>query len=131
MTDLAATAFLALAQLLVLLAMAPGLSALIKTSKARAQGRTGPPLGQPYADLFKLLRKDMVISTHTSWVFTWAPPIYAGALAAAALLVPVLWMPAPLSGWGDASTDRGDATRRDATSRDDRLVQSFCVERFG
>jgi len=97
-----ATVLLALAQLVVLLALAPGLSALIKTAKARVQGRTGPALGQPYADLFKLLRKDMVVSEHASWVFTWAPAIYAGALGAAALLVPVLWMPAPLSGWGDA-----------------------------
>jgi len=101
-TGLVTTVLLGLAQLVVLLAVAPGLSALIKTAKARVQGRTGPPLGQPYADLFKLLRKDMVVSEHTSWVFSWAPAIYAGALATAALLVPVLWLPAPLAGWGDA-----------------------------
>ena len=104
MSDLATTVPLALAQLAVLLALAPGLSGFIKTAKARVQGRTGPPLVQPYADLFKLLRKDLVVSDHTSWVFSWAPAIYAGALATAALLVPLLWMPAPLSGWGDAIT---------------------------
>jgi len=103
-SDLATTVPLALAQLAVLLALAPGLSGFIKTAKARVQGRTGPPLVQPYADLFKLLRKDLVVSDHTSWVFSWAPAIYAGALATAALLVPLLWMPAPLSGWGDAIT---------------------------
>ena len=102
MNDLLTTVALALAQLVVLLALAPGLGALIKTAKARVQGRTGPPLHQPYADLFKLLRKDTIVSEHTSWVFTWAPAVYAGALATAASLVPVLWMPAPLSGWGDA-----------------------------
>ncbi len=93
---------LAAAQLVLLVALAPGLGGLIKTAKARVQGRTGPPAGQAYADLFKLLRKDVVASQPASWVFTWAPGVYAGALAASALLIPVLWIPAPLSGWGDA-----------------------------
>ena len=102
MTDLVSTAGLALVQLAVLLAVAPGLNGLIKTTKARLQGRTGPPLAQPYSDLFKLLRKDMVVSEHSSWVLRWAPALVAGAVSVAALLVPALWTPAPLSIWGDA-----------------------------
>ena len=97
-----ATGALALAQLALLLALAPGLNGLIKRLKARLQGRHGPPLLQPYFDLVKLLRKDAVVSEHASALFRWAPAVYGSALASAALLVPALWLPAPLAGWGDA-----------------------------
>ena len=50
----------------------------------------------------KLLRKDAVVSEHATAVFRWAPAVYAGCFATAALLVPVLWSRAPLAGWGDA-----------------------------
>jgi formate hydrogenlyase subunit 4 len=93
---------LALIQLLLLLALAPGLSGVIKRMKAFLQGRRGPPVLQPYFDLLKLLRKDAVVSEHATAVFRWAPAVYAGCLATAALLVPVIWSTAPLAGWGDA-----------------------------
>lgn len=93
---------LAIAQLALLLVLAPGVNGAIKRIKAILQGRQGPPLLQPYFDLIKLLRKDAVVSEHASPVFRWAPAFYAGAFVTAALLVPVLWSPAPLAGWGDA-----------------------------
>ncbi|MDO8563180.1 MAG: NADH-quinone oxidoreductase subunit H [Candidatus Limnocylindria bacterium] len=95
-------AMLAIAQLALLVTIAPGLSGLIKTLKARVQGRRGPHPFQPYRELWKLLRKDTVVSAHASWVTRAAPLVYAGAIATAALLVPALWIPAPLGGWGDA-----------------------------
>jgi formate hydrogenlyase subunit 4 len=90
------------AQLVLFVALAPGVNGVIKRLKAIHQGRHGPPLLQPYFDLAKLLRKDTVVSQHAGPVFRWAPALYAGALATTALLVPVLWLPAPLGGWGDA-----------------------------
>src|SRR5581483_6893142 len=39
---------------------------------------------------------------HASAITRWAPIVYASAFATAALLVPALWWPAPLGGWGDA-----------------------------
>jgi len=98
MTDLLGS----IAQLLVLLALAPGLNGIIKRLKAVLQGRHGPPVLQPYADLLKLLRKDAVVSEHSTAVFRWAPLVYAAAIAVAALLVPALWLPAPLGLYGDA-----------------------------
>jgi formate hydrogenlyase subunit 4 len=102
MSEAITTAGLALFQLAVLIALAPGVNGVIKRSKAILQGRHGPPLVQPYYDLFKLLRKDAVVSEHASVVFRWAPTMYAAAFATAALLLPVLWTPAPLAAWGDA-----------------------------
>ena len=102
MNETLASFGLALAQLGVLLALAPGLNGLIKRMKAVLQGRKGPPLLQPYFDVLKLLRKDAVVSEHATAVFRWAPTVYAACFATAALLVPVLWSGAPLGGWGDA-----------------------------
>jgi formate hydrogenlyase subunit 4 len=102
MSEVITTAGLALLQLALLVVIAPGVNGLLKRSKAILQGRHGPPLLQPYFDLFKLLRKDEVVSEHASAVFRWAPAVYAAAFATAALLVPALWTPAPLAGWGDA-----------------------------
>ena len=92
----------AVAQLVVLLALAPGLNGVIKRTKAMLQGRHGPPLLQPYSDLMKLLRKDAVVSEHSTAVLRLAPLIYFAAIAVAALLVPALWLPAPLGIYGDA-----------------------------
>ena len=102
MSEALVTAGLALAQLVLLVALAPGVNGLIKRVKAILQGRHGPPLLQPYFDLLKLLRKDAVVSGHASAVFRFAPAVYAAAFATSALLVPALWLPAPLGGWGDA-----------------------------
>jgi len=102
MSETLASVALSLLQLGLLVALAPGLNGVIKRMKAVLQGRRGPALLQPYFDLVKLLRKDAVVSEHATVVFRWAPAVYAGCFATAALLVPVLWSRAPLAGWGDA-----------------------------
>ena len=102
MTEPLASVALALAQLLLLVALAPGVNGVVKRAKAALQGRHGPPILQPYFDLLKLLRKDEVRSEHATAVYRWAPAVYFAAFAAAALLVPAVWLPAPLAGWGDA-----------------------------
>ena len=48
-------------QLVLVLIVAPLLSGLIKTLKARLQNRRGPNILQTYRDIFKLLHKGMVI----------------------------------------------------------------------
>ncbi len=93
---------IASAQLALIVALAPGVNGVVKRLKAILQGRRGPPLLQSYFDLIKLLRKDVALSEHASPVFLWAPAVYAAAFATTALLVPVLWSPAPLAGWADA-----------------------------
>ncbi|HYF94799.1 MAG TPA: NADH-quinone oxidoreductase subunit H [Symbiobacteriaceae bacterium] len=77
-----------LLQLLLFALWAPLVNGVIKATKARLQRRVGPPIWQPYRDLMKLFRKQMVISGSATWLFHGAPYVHAGATAAAALLVP-------------------------------------------
>ena len=61
--------FISLLQWLLVVIAAPMLVGAIRKTKARLQGRRGPRIWQPYADLRKLLIKETVISESTSWIF--------------------------------------------------------------
>jgi formate hydrogenlyase subunit 4 len=93
---------LILAQTALLLLLAPLLTGLIKKWKALLQNRRGPPVWQPYLDLLKFLRKDMVISEHASWVFPLAPYLVFLTSLCAGLLVPMVAAQAPLGLFGGA-----------------------------
>ena len=81
---------LALVQALVVAAGAPLLVGTLRTLKARLVGRRGPRPWQPYADLAKLLRKEVVVSTTTSWVFRVTPYVLIATMLVAAVIVPVV-----------------------------------------
>ena len=81
---------LALIQALVVAAGAPLLVGVLRTLKARLVGRRGPRPWQPYADLAKLLRKDAVVSTTTSWIFRVTPYVLFATMLVAAVIVPVV-----------------------------------------
>jgi formate hydrogenlyase subunit 4 len=89
-----------LSQTLLLLALAPLLSGLIKNWKAKLQNRRGPRIWQPYSDLLKFFCKDMVISEHASWVFSVAPYVVFLSALLAGLMVPMLTAHAPLRLFG-------------------------------
>ena len=80
---------LVLLQIIVLLAVSPFLVGLIRKVKARLQCRRGASVFQPYRDLVKLFRKQPVVSTTTSWIFTVTPYLLFASTLAAGLLVPV------------------------------------------
>ncbi|MBI4003158.1 MAG: NADH-quinone oxidoreductase subunit H [Nitrospira defluvii] len=84
-------------QLGLLLALSPFVVGLIRKVKARLQCRRGAGLFQPYADLAKLFRKQPVISSTTSWIFTAAPYIVFASTVAAGLLMPVFVSHTPLN----------------------------------
>lgn len=88
---------LTLAQAVVLLAVSPFIVGLIRKVKARFQCRRGAGLLQPYADLRKLFRKQPVVSTTTSWIFTATPYMYFASTLTAGLLVPVFAAQMPLN----------------------------------
>jgi formate hydrogenlyase subunit 4 len=86
---------------LLLLVMPPLLIGVINKTKAWFGGRTGPPLLQLYYDIFKLMRKSMVLSDTTTWIFVAAPLVTLAAVLVAGLLVPLGHAHAPISFIGD------------------------------
>ena len=77
-----------LAEMLVVLLLAPLLVGYVRKLKALLVGRRGPPLVQPYRDLLRLLRKEVVLAHSASWLFRVAPYLVFAATWVAAALVP-------------------------------------------
>jgi formate hydrogenlyase subunit 4 len=92
--------FAILLQAALLLLLAPLVSGCIKNWKAKLQNRRGPRVWQPYFDVIKFLRKDMVISEHASWVFSVAPYVVFITALLVGLMVPMVTAQAPLSLFG-------------------------------
>ena len=61
------------AQMTLVLLLAPLLTGLVRKVKARLVGRRGPSVLQPYRDLARLLRKEVVLATNASWLFRVTP----------------------------------------------------------
>jgi len=75
-------------QMLVVLALAPGLTGLVRKIKARLTRRRGAPIVQPYRDLVRLMRKEVVLAENASWLFRVSPYAIFAATWVAAALVP-------------------------------------------
>lgn len=75
-------------QMLLVLLLAPLLAGFVRKVKARLLRRMGPPLLQPYRDLARLLRKDVVLADKASWLFRAIPYLVFAATWVAASLVP-------------------------------------------
>ena len=90
-----------LIQVLVILALAPLLTGIIRKTKARTQKRIGASILQPYYDLLKLVGKDEVISDQTSWIFRACPWVNFAAMSTAAFFIPVFLVYTPFGLVGD------------------------------
>jgi formate hydrogenlyase subunit 4 len=88
-------------QMLLVLALAPALTGLIRKMKARLQRRIGPPILQPYRDLRRLFGKEVVLADNSSWLFRAAPYLIFAATWVAAALVPTFQTGLPFSWAGD------------------------------
>jgi formate hydrogenlyase subunit 4 len=75
-------------QMMLVLALAPLLTGYVRKVKAHLVRRQGPPLLQPYRDLARLLRKEVVLAESASWLFRVAPYLVFAATWVAASLVP-------------------------------------------
>jgi formate hydrogenlyase subunit 4 len=74
-------------QMLLVLALSPLLTGLVRKVKARLTRRQGPPLLQPYRDLVRLMRKEVVLADTASWLFRVVPyAVFAGTWVAASLI---------------------------------------------
>jgi len=76
------------AQMTLVLLLAPFLTGLVRKVKARLLRRQGPPVLQPYRDLIRLFRKEVVLAHNASWLFRVAPYLIFAATWVAVALVP-------------------------------------------
>jgi formate hydrogenlyase subunit 4 len=94
-------AYRLLLHLLLLFGFSPLLAGVITRTKAVIAGRKGAPLLQPYYDLWKLVRKGMVLSSTTTWVFRAGPVVALAVPVLASLFIPFGGVGAPISFSGD------------------------------
>ena len=73
----------------LLIVLPPLLLGVINKTKAWFGGRNGPPVLQTYYDLIKLMRKGMVLSTTTTWIFLAGPVVTLATVMLAGLLIPI------------------------------------------
>jgi len=75
-------------QMLLVLLLAPLFTGLVRKVKARLLRRRGPSVIQPYRDLIRLMRKEVVLAESASWLFRVIPYLIFAATWVAASLVP-------------------------------------------
>lgn len=75
-------------QMALVLVLAPLLLGFTRKVKARLLRRRGPPMLQPYRDLLRLMRKEVVLADNASWLFRSGPYMVFAATWVAAALVP-------------------------------------------
>ncbi len=75
-------------EMLVVLLAAPLLTGFVRKVKARLLRKRGPPLLQPYRDLVKLTKKEVVVAESASWLFRAIPYLVFATTWVAAALVP-------------------------------------------
>jgi len=92
---------LAAAQTALFVGAAPLLAGWVKRVKCHMQNRAAPALWQPYRDLAKLFRKDMVLAENASWLFRATPYIVFGAMSLAAAAVPLVAVDLPTGAIAD------------------------------
>jgi formate hydrogenlyase subunit 4 len=76
------------AQMLLVLLLAPLITGIVRKAKARLLRRRGAPVWQPYLDLVRLLRKEVVLARNASWLFRVVPYLVFAVTWVAASLVP-------------------------------------------
>lgn len=93
--------FLTLLHVFVIVSLPLLLQGVINRTKAFFGGRQGQPVLQPYYDVWRLLRKGIVQSTTTTWLFRFGPVVNLVTVLIAALLIPLGQRWAPCSFPGD------------------------------
>jgi len=83
------------------LLLAPLFVGVINRTKALVAGRRGPPLVQPYRDVFKLLRRGAIYGDVTTPLVRLGPVLNSATLIAALLIIPFPGVGAAVSFTGD------------------------------
>lgn len=92
--------FLVVANLIIILLLAPLYEGVLRKVKALVHSRIGPPIYQPYLDILKLLGKeDLRVSKNI--LIGLSPIVCFGSIMMVGLLTPIGSIRAPLEGGGD------------------------------
>ena len=75
-------------QMVTVVLLAPLLTGFIHKVKARLLRRQGPSVIQPYRDILRLLRKEVVLAENASWLFRVTPYVIFAATWVAAAIIP-------------------------------------------
>ena len=94
-------------QMLLVLLLAPLLMGVVRKVKARLLLRRGPSVIQPYRDLLRLLRKEVMLAENASWLFRVTPYLIFAATWVAAALVPTFAVRTPVQLVGRPNRDHG------------------------
>jgi formate hydrogenlyase subunit 4 len=86
-----------LAQLMLVVLIAPLLTGWVNQCQAWLQNRSGAGVLQPYRVLRKLFGKDAVIAHKASWLFRVTPYIVFGCMWLAAAIIPIIAVDLPFS----------------------------------
>src|SRR5208282_497101 len=89
-----------LANMAIVLLVAPFYQGILRKGTARIQSRQGPPIRQPYFDLLKLLGKEDIESGETPFMQRFAAYLSLATVLTVACLVP-MGFPSPMNGAGD------------------------------
>lgn len=90
-----------LANVFIVLLVAPFFQGLLRVVTARIQSRQGPPIWQAYYDTFKLLGKEDIESGEAPVMQRFATYLSLASILTVGCLVP-MGFPAPMNGAGDA-----------------------------
>lgn len=91
----------ALLQTLCVVLFAPFMAGWVKWLKCKLQNRQGPPPWQPYRDLLRLSRKQVVLAESASPLFRVAPYIVFSVTVVAASIVPIFSVQIPTAALAD------------------------------
>ena len=75
-------------QMLLVLVLSPLLTGFVRKAKARMLRRQGASVFQPYRDLLRLMRKEVVLADNASWLFRVTPYLIFATTWVAAALIP-------------------------------------------
>lgn len=75
-------------QMVTVVLLAPLLTGFIRKVKARLLRRQGPSVIQPYRDILRLLRKEVVLAENASWLFRVTPYVIFAVTWVAAAIIP-------------------------------------------
>lgn len=88
-------------QVFFVIVFSPLVSGLIRKSKDNLRMRKGASVLQPYYNIAKLFSKDQVVSSNSSWIFTFTPFIVLSSSITACFLLPVFNINLSMSTMGD------------------------------